>query len=127
MEDDYLSYFLPEEILTYFRITEVQELEDLSSKSIVFHIHLEEKNILPEEYSSSEYESKGFYPEVYVQDFPIRGKGVYLVIKRRRWRHKVRKNEIISRDFTLVAKGARLTQELSDFLKSPDRFSRRFD
>ena len=29
--------------------------------------------------------SKGFFPEIEVQDFPIRGKAVYLRVKRRRW------------------------------------------
>jgi hypothetical protein len=127
MEQYLLSCFLPEEILKYFDITEVKELGELSSKSMVFHIYMEEKNVLPEECSPIEYESKGFYPQTYVQDFPIRGKSVYLVIKRRRWRHKIRKNEIKTRDFTLVVQGARLTKELLDFLKSSDKFSRRFD
>lgn len=125
--EPYISHFLPSEILEYFTITHVEELGEVSSKNMIFHIHLEEKLQLPQEYSSLEYESKGFYPEVYVQDFPIRGKAVYLVIKRRRWRHKIRKNEIVTRDFSIVAKGAKLTQELSDFLKSPDKYERRFD
>ena len=56
-----------------------------------------------------------------------RGKAVYLVVKRRRWRHKISKNEIVTRKFNLMAKGGKLTQELSDFLKSPDKFERRFD
>ena len=29
--------------------------------------------------------SKGFFPEIEVQDFPIRGKAVYLRVKCRRW------------------------------------------
>jgi len=29
--------------------------------------------------------SKGFFPEIEVQDFPIRGKAVYLRVRRRRW------------------------------------------
>ena len=37
------------------------------------------------EYSDLHLHSKGFLPEIEVQDFPIRGKAVYLRIKRRRW------------------------------------------
>jgi len=125
--DSYISHFLPEEILNYFTITKVEELGEVSSKQMIFHIHLEEKNVLPDGYSPIEYESKGFYSPIQVQDFPIRGKAVYLVMKRRRWRHKICKEKTVVRDFTLVAEGSRFTQELSDFLKSPDKFERRFD
>ena len=125
--EEYLSCFLPEDLLLYFNITKVEELGDVSSKNMVFHIHLEEKNIIPEQYPQWEYESKGFTSPVYVQDFPIRGKAVYLVIKRRHWRHKINKQEIVTRRFDLMSKGGKLTQELSDFLKSPDKFERRFD
>ena len=124
---DYLSYFLPEDLLLYFDIIKLEELGEVSSKNMIFHIHLEEKNIIPEQYQQGEYESKGFTSPVYIQDFPLRGKAVYLVIKRRRWRHKANKKEIVTRKFNLMAKGGKLTQELSDFLKSPDKFERRFD
>ena len=86
---------------------------------------LEEKNIIPNGFDSNEYESKGFLPEARVQDFPIRGKACYLVIKKRRWRHKITKKEI-SKDFSFIADGARLTAELSDFLKSTGRDPRRY-
>jgi tRNA A58 N-methylase Trm61 len=41
---------------------------------------------------------------------------VYLHIKRRRWTNKTT-GEIIKRDWLLVAKGTRMTQELRSFLK----------
>jgi len=72
-------------------------------------------------YDVSDYESKGFYPETIIQDFPIRGKAVYLAIRRRRWRHKERKSEIIHNDYSIVADGSKLTRELSDFLKGTGR------
>lgn len=83
--------------------------------------------MIPNGYDSALYESKGFYPLTVIQDFPIRGKAVYLAIKRRRWRHKVRKNEIIHNDYSIIADGSRLTQELSDFLKATGRDPRRYD
>ena len=47
----------------------------------------EEKNNLPESYSKEEYESKGFFDQR-IQDFSLRGKVVFLKVRRGRWRHK---------------------------------------
>ena len=127
MEKELIGYFLPEGLLHYFRITKVEELGDLSTKKMILQIELEEINIIPEGYNASSYESKGFSPVTIIQDFPIRGKAVYLAIKRRRWRHKERKNEIIHNDYSIIADGSRLTQELSDFLKDTGRDPRRYD
>jgi hypothetical protein len=115
-----ISFFLPSEILEHFTITKIEELKEKSSNDKMIQIDLEEKNIIPPNYDSSQYESKGFYPVKLVQDFPIRGKAVYLAIKRRRWRHKIDQNEIHS-DYTLIAENSKITQELSDFLKGTGR------
>ncbi len=50
-----------------------------------FFFFLEEKPSIPQEHSHLHLHSKGFFPEIEVQDFPVRGKAVYLRIKRRRW------------------------------------------
>ncbi len=121
MEKELLGYFLPEGLLKYFTVTSVDELGEILTKRMVLQIELEEINTLPAGYDPSMYESKGFYPIKVIQDFPIRGKAVYLAIKRRRWRHKERKNEVIHNDYSLVADGSKLTQELSDFLKGTGR------
>jgi hypothetical protein len=89
-------------------------------------ISIEEKNQMPSGYESAEYESKGYYAEKLVQDFPLRGKALYLAIKRRRWRRKDGKGEDIHNDYTLIAEGAKLTQELSEFLKGTGRDPRRY-
>ena len=126
MEKALIGYFLPEGLLEHFKITNVEELGEVSTKRMVIQVELEEINTIPKCYDSSLYESKGFYPITIVQDFPIRGKAVYLAIKRRRWRHKEHKNEIIHNDYTLIAEGSRITQELSDFLKSTGRDPSRY-
>ena len=126
MEKALIGYFLPEGLLEHFKITNVEELGEVSTKRMVIQVELEEINTIPKCYDSSLYESKGFYPITIVQDFPIRGKAVYLAIKRRRWRHKEHKNEIIHNDYTLIAEGSRITQELSDFLKGTGRDPRRY-
>ena len=93
---------------------------------MIFEIHLDEKNYIHKEVNSNEYESKGFLPRSKVQDFPIRGKAVYLVIRRRRWRHKITLKEI-SNDISFIAKGVQLTEEISDFLKHTGRDPRRYN
>lgn len=122
----FISYFLPGGLLEHFDITSVIELGDISTKKMIFEICLDEKNLLPLEFNSKDYESKGFLPESRIQDFPIRGKAVYLIIRRRRWRNKETRKEI-SNNYSHIAEGSRLTQELSDFLKDTGRDPRRYD
>lgn len=105
-----ISLLLPEGILDYFELTQVEK------EGKMLNIYLEEKNIGPDGYTNKDLESKGFFPEVSIQDFPIRGQKVALCIKRRRWTVK-KTGEIISRDWDLVRKGARMTTEFGLFLK----------
>ena len=104
------KYFLPEGILSYFDIVSHRILEDR------VHFYLEEKNELPLEYKNKIAKSKGFTPEITVEDFPLRGKPVLLHIKRRRWT-LVESGKIIKRDWQIVAKGTRITSEFASFLK----------
>jgi len=122
-----LCNFLPAGLLEHFIITDFKETVRNEEKQTSFFIYLEEKNELPEGYDVSLYESKGFYGEKTVQDFPIRGKALYLVVKRRRWRLKSDPNIIIKSDYSFIADGVKLTQEVSDFLKGTGRDPRRYD
>jgi hypothetical protein len=88
-------------------------------------IDLEEKNILPTGYDSKDYETKDFTSPKLVQDFPLRGRGVFLRIRCRRWRHKVTK-AVIHRDNFLVADGSKFTLELSAFLKDTGGYASRY-
>lgn len=121
-----LSLFLPEGLLTHFDAVSLHILGDVQTKKDCFHIYLDEKNKLPESYNSKDYGSKGFYNRTIVQDFPIRGKAVYLCVKRRRWRHKTDRTDIKS-DYSFIVDGSKLTVELSDFLKGTGRDPRRYD
>jgi hypothetical protein len=91
-----------------------------------FEVHLDEKNIIHKAVKVEEFESKGFLALSRVQDSPIRGKAVYLVLRRRRWRNKQTKKEIHN-DISFVAKGVKLTEDISDFLKGTGRDPRRYD
>ena len=121
MELSIIHHFLPQGLLDYFNVTVVQELCNVKDKTVYFEIQLEEKNRILVDVDASHYESKGF-TEVTLQDFPIRGKAVYLALRRRRWRHKLDHKKVIRNDFSFVAEGSVLTKELSDFLKGTGRY-----
>ena len=125
MNSSLIAHVLPEELLAHFDIKGVVVLCDIKSKKEFIRIDLEEKNSLPPGYNASCYQSKGFMSTKTIQDFPLRGKAVYLTIKRRRWRHKQTLEELRS-DYSFIAEGAKLTQELADFLKGTGRDPRRY-
>lgn len=110
MELNGYRLLLPEGTLDYFDLVDVKE----SVNEVV--IYLEEKNIVPEKYTDQDTENKGFYDPVIVQDFPLRGKKVFLNIRRRRWLLN-KHNEYISRNWRMVAEGTRMTQDFASFLK----------
>jgi hypothetical protein len=122
-----LSFVLPSEILGYFELTYSCEFCTIKTKEPGIIFHLDEKNILPVGFEKGDYESKGFQSSAIIQDFPLRGKQVFFSIRKRRWRHKNNKNEIIHRDFSFIADGTRMTADLSAFLKDTGRNPRRYD
>jgi len=104
------NLLLPEVLVKYFDLTSHKtQLEEL-------HFYFQERNDLPVEYKRGKATSKGFYKEITIQDFPIRGKQVYLHVKRRRWQDNTT-GSIVTRDWDLVAKGTRMTKEFATFLK----------
>ena len=107
---DIVKLLLPEVLVTYFKLTK-HEL-----KQGELHFYFTELNTVPEAFKTLKLSSKGFFPEATVQDFPIRGKNVFLHIIRRRWVEQNSKKVII-RDWQLVAKGTRITSEFAAFLK----------
>ena len=111
-----LHQLFPTELTNHFLISHFEILCSLESREEYWVIDFEQKNELPAVYSRADYESKGFMESNLIQDFPLRGRAVYLRIKKRRWRHKYT-GEIIKRDFSFIADGSKFTQELSDFLK----------
>lgn len=110
-----LKLVLPSVLVDHFDLTK-------SEKELGFlHLYFEEKPDQPEEFSSLSLVSKGFYNEITVQDFPLRGQFVFLHIKRRRWTNKS-DGSIVKRDWKLVASGTRYTESFSDFLKEFNRY-----
>ena len=107
---DLLKFILPELLVTHFDIT------NYNTEEKTLHLYFEEKKNIPEEVSNGILIAHGFHKEITIQDFPFRGKNVFLHIKRRRWLNKTTK-EIIQRDWDVVAQGTRMTVEFAAFLK----------
>lgn len=114
-ETEVLKLLLPEFLIDHFEIVKFEEINK------VVHLYFEEKNTIPKEFASITLQSKGFLPEITVDDFPLRGKSVKLHIKRRRWTD-VKSGDIIQRDWNLIAKGTRMTQDFAEFLKKISRY-----
>jgi len=126
LEEDIYKLILPAGLLEHFILSEVKELCRISDKKLFYELHLEEKNVLYNVSDKSQYESKGF-TQITVQDFPLRGKDVFLVIRRRRWRDKSNPKDIVRNDYSYIAEGSKLTKELADFLKGTGRYQGRYD
>lgn len=118
MQDSFvelLKLLLPEIIIDYFELTSYQKGNE------ILHLYLKEINSIPKEHRAHKLSSKGFFDEITVQDFPIRGLQVYLHITRRRWLNEDT-GKVVFRDWDLVADGTRVTQEFASFLKEINRF-----
>ena len=109
-----LRAFLPAWLFDYFEVVKLEQ------KSEGLHIYLDEKKVIPEAFANRQLRSHGFDDSITVQDFPIKGKEVYLHLRRRRWLD-VNTNEIISRKFDITHQGTRLTKEFVSFLKATNR------
>ena len=106
---------LPKGISEFFTITSItQSIDEI-------RISLDENDVHPEEYKNDKLTSKGYFEPITVQDFPLRGRCVYLDIRRRRWNDETT-GTIVWRDWDLVAKGTRMTKEFASFLKEISRY-----
>lgn len=110
-----LKLLLPELLITHFDLNSHQTDKD------VLHLHFQEKPAIPKEFSSKQVIAHGFHKEISIQDFPVRGKKVYLHVKRRRWLDKSTK-QVVQRNWTLVAQGTRMTTEFAAFLKEISQY-----
>lgn len=106
-----LRYLLPQEIFEYFEFHKVEKLSDT-----VLHLYLDEKAVIPKEYADKELVSNGFDEAVKIQDFPLRDKAVFLIVRRRKWKDKST-GKIYSKKWDLTANGSSYSKEFAAFLK----------
>lgn len=109
-----ISLFLPEGLLDLFEIVNVA-----TDNETHINIWLDERHIPPQS-TETTYFSKGFTPVSVIQDFPVRGKALFLHIRRRKWLD-LKTNQIISNTFDLTHLGTRMSKEFTAFLKGTNR------
>jgi hypothetical protein len=117
-----IEIFLPEGIMEYFEYTGYarksrEEVKPYGEITII----LEEKNVvpkIPEEYSDRKIRQKGF-KEISIDDFPVRGRKVKLLLRRRVW--QIEGSEAIFRkEIMTTYPGTKLEKEFAAFLKGGD-------
>ncbi len=119
-----LEMILPEGILNDFEIT---GFEKGNSDKYIYDktltIYLEEKKIIPSEYTAHIYKASGFMEPRLIEDYPIRNMIVTLSVKRRRWDVLFDGKTLkVTRDLTILAQGTRMSAEYAAFLKEINRF-----
>ena len=105
--DDPLKLLLPGVIYDYFELVHTE----ISDKDV--HLFLDEVHNPPKPVG---YESKGFTQQSIIQDFPLRGKPVFLHIRRRKWLEKST-GKVLTNSYDLTHLGTQITAEFAAFLK----------
>ena len=107
-----LRCIFPDVLADYFDVVDIQE--SVSQ----FDFWLDERNFMEKsDHKLGTVSSYGFTSERVIQDFPFRGKAVYLHVRRRKWRDSSN-GEIFTYSYDdLTAEGSRLFPEFVSFLK----------
>ena len=105
--NDPLKLLLPGVIYDYFELVHT-EISDVD-----VHLFLDEISNPPKPVG---YESKGFTQQGIIQDFPLRGKPVFLHIRRRKWLEKST-GKVLTNSYDLTHLGTQITAEFAAFLK----------
>ena len=101
--------------------TDIFELTSFKEKHNEFDIALEERaDLVPDAIKNKDWVLNGYCKALELMDFPLRGKPVYIKIKRRRW--KIRgEGRSYANPHDLNYPGVKATKEFADFLKGLDR------
>tara|TARA_B110000211_G_C13937740_1_gene490161 strand:- start:393 stop:788 length:396 start_codon:yes stop_codon:yes gene_type:complete len=115
ISQELLSLLLPIFIVDHFSYLNSNSSED------ELHLHFEENNKILSDLEGRNIESKGFNKEIRIKYFPLRGKLIYLYVKRYRW-WDVESLEGLQRDWNIIAKGTRMTVEFAVYIKEINRY-----
>ena len=108
LDYDLASLILTLEILPFFEVVRVTKLEER------IDLFLDECNNPPKR--AFTYFSKGFTDERIIQDFPLRGRAVFLHVRKRKWQERGT-GHIVTNSYDLTHQGTHLTYEFASFLK----------
>lgn len=115
--DPVLSFFLPKVMCEYF---EVVRMDDNASEERL-DICFDERKVLPPELDARYYIAYGFTDYTEIQDFPIKGKAVWLHLRRRKWLNTSTRS-ITTRKWDFAFEGTSLSKDFALFLKEADRY-----
>lgn len=104
-----MGILFPPDITRCFKITRVIEKEGYIQIKLEERIELKPK-------SDRELVSDGFMNKLELQSFPLKGKAVYLMIYRRRWKEKGGTENYFNQ-YDLNPEGVKATKEFAAFLK----------
>lgn len=111
----------PSHLLEYFDLVDVKERpieekdrQGVESGELTFR--LDEKDEFRGQEEGHTYRPNGFYEASQVRDFPLRGKKVTLLIRRRRWIDETT-GKSTGNQYELTAEGTRHSVEFAAFLK----------
>ena len=107
-----LRCIFPDVLADYFDVVDIQE------SASQFDFWLDERNFMEKsDHKLGTVSSYGFTNERVIQDFPLRGKAVYLHVRCRKWRDSSNE-EIFTYSYDdLTAEGSKLSPEFVSFLK----------
>ena len=110
--DQLLRCIFPDVLADYFDVVDIQE------SACQFDFWLDERNFMEKsDHKLGTVSSYGFTSERVIQDFPLRGKAVYLHVRRRNWRDSSN-GEIFTYSYDdLTAEGSKLSPEFVSLLK----------
>ncbi len=113
------SMILPEGILDYFDVTNVEEertgtFDETKTEVRIIHIYLEERDLREKVWH--DLTPNGFTESRSINDFPIRDRKVVLHVRRRRWLNADGKSVILE-SLPLTASGTSYSKEFADVLK----------
>lgn len=117
MEKSLITLIVPEEILKDFEYTGHELVSN------VYRIYLREKDDLehkPLSKTNSKLVKDGYFNPIELQTYPLKGKEVFLYLRRRRWKIKG-SNEDIYNEYEFHKKGMKATKEFGFFLKEIGR------
>ena len=108
--------FLPEGLEELFDLVRIEKTDK------AYDVWLDEKKQKSEEdQDNANIVARGYTEYTTVQDFPMRGRPLYLHMRKNKWWDK-ETNEIFSYNLELPTfEGSRLSQEFVDFLKDEGR------
>lgn len=120
--EELVGLLLPEGILEYFEYIgyERKSREEVKPCGEITII-LEEKNVvpkLPEAYRDKKIRQKGF-KEISIDDFPVRGKKVKLLLRRRVWQIEG-SQEVFKKEIVATYPGTKLEKGFAIFFEGRD-------